>query len=176
MSINMSGLMFWGSWFGGASLVVLLTYGVWLRFGARIHSRERAYWIDRPFPLTGRLDLVMQDWGGRLVVHDLKTRQVDKVFESDKLQLALYAFLLSRATGRNVATHAVVRIQTGNGSIKLRSVQLEIDPAHLHGLADAFLASAAQPTSARLTAVPALCRRCGFNGRGCSGKAAPNRR
>lgn len=165
----------WVPWLGGGALALFLVYGAWLRFGARIHSRERAYWIDRPFPLSGRLDLVMQEWGGLLVVHDLKTRRVDRVFESDKLQLALYAFLLAQATGRAVASHAIVRVQAGGGPVKSRRIQLDVSPAQLQALVDAFLAAAAHPDGARLTAAPWLCRRCGFNGRGCAGKALPAR-
>lgn len=157
-------------WLVVAGVSLLGIYIVWLRWGARIHSRERAFHMHSPFPLMGRPDLVMQEWGGSLVVHDLKTRPTARVYPSDKLQLALYALLLRKATGRKVANYAVVRLVTRSG-MDLRRVELDIGEAQLEALHEAFARAAAHPPLARMTAKPFLCRRCGFNGKGCPGKS-----
>lgn len=147
----------------------------WGRFGARIYARERHFEMRRPFALGGRPDLIMQEWGGLLVIHDLKTRKADRVYPSDRLQLALYALLVARATGRKVAPWAVVRVLVPGRVPELRRVELDATSEDLQALSDRFMACAAHPQAARLTAAPYLCKQCGFQGKECPGKS-PGRR
>lgn len=160
-----------GHLFAVAMLVglALIGYCAWLRLGARIHSREQMFHMSTPFPLVGRLDLVMQEWGGTLVVHDLKTRKSAKIYPSDKLQLELYALLLRQATGRRVASHGYIRLQVA-GKMELRKVELGSDAASLLRLYDSFMQKANDPASANMTAPPYMCAHCGFRGNECVGR------
>lgn len=160
----------WGPALGVASVALFVLYALWLRWGARIHSREARFEMREPFYLVGRTDLIMQQWGGELVIHDLKTRKSARIYPSDKLQLALYALLVRASTGRRVASYAVIRIAMQGRSHELRHVELNIPDNELIMLYEKFCAKAASPMAARMTAAPYMCRQCGFNGRGCQGK------
>lgn len=142
----------------------------WRRFGARIYARERSFEMSFPFSMGGRPDLIMQEWGGRLVIHDLKTRKAERVYDSDKLQLALYALLVAKATGRSVAGWAVVRVQAPGRSAKLVKVPLNIPLRELQSLRERFAAAAISPLAARMTAAPHLCKLCGFRSKQCPGR------
>lgn len=120
--------------------------------------------------MGGRPDLIMQEWGGKLVIHDLKTRKGERVYDSDKLQLALYALLVSKATGRSVAAWAVVRAQAPGRPHKLLKVPLDIPLRELESLRERFQAAAISPLAARMTAAPHLCKLCGFRSKQCPGR------
>ena len=166
--MHMAGPLAWGV---GAAAAAWMG---WLRFGARVHSRELALEMRHPFALGGRLDLVMQEWGGTLVVHDLKTRKSDRVYDSDRLQLELYALLLRQATGRKVARWAVVRVSV-EGKVSARRVELRATSDELEDLARRYHAAAASPLSARMSAPSWMCARCGFRGKECPGKTGARR-
>lgn len=154
------------AWLGGGGLAA---YVGWLRLGRRIHSRETLFETSRPFPLAGRPDLIMQEWGGLLVIHDLKTRKTARIYASDQLQLSLYALLVRRSTGRAVAPYGYIRLLVG-GRVELSRVALVATEPELERLYSAFMSKAAAPESARLSAPAYLCRNCGFKGRQCPGK------
>lgn len=155
-----------------ASLVcgAAVAWGAWRRWGARIYARERPFEMSSPFPLGGRPDLVMQEWGGALVIHDLKTRKNERVYDSDRLQLALYALLVRKATGRSVAPWAVVRVQVPGAKAKLVKIPLDIPAEDLAALHARFSAVAVSPLAAGMTAAPSLCRHCGFRPKHCQGR------
>jgi CRISPR-associated exonuclease Cas4 len=163
-----------GEWSAGVPLGLALAgvcaWLAWSRFGARIYARERSFEMRFPFALGGRPDLIMQEWGGLLVVHDLKTRSTDRVYDSDRLQLELYALMVRRATGRKVASWAVSRVSVG-GNSRSRRVELRATEEELTSLAERYAALSAAPLAARMTARPWLCERCGFRGKECPGKA-----
>jgi CRISPR/Cas system-associated exonuclease Cas4 (RecB family) len=160
----------------GANIAVLASAGfvvasvglIWARLGARIFCREKAFKIYSPIALYGRPDLVMQNWGGELVVHDLKTRKTSKVYESDRLQLNLYAYLIGVATGRKVAKHAVVRVASKSGVVLIK-IDLTMSAEAICMLAERYRQTVDNPRIASLTSLPWLCKNCGFNGRDCSG-------
>lgn len=147
-----------------------ILYVLWLRFARRVHSRETLFEMRSPFPLVGRPDLIMQEWGGLLVIHDLKTRKTARLYASDQLQLSLYALLLRRSTGRKVAPYGYIRLFV-DGSLALSKVDLNRNDKALEDLYASFVSKADAPGSARLTAPAYLCRNCGFKGRQCIGKA-----
>lgn len=159
---------------GGPAIIVAATIFVawlaWLRFGARIYAREKSFEMRLPFTMGGRPDLIMQEWGGKLVIHDLKTRKGARVYDSDKLQLALYALLVAKATGRSVAAWAVVRVQVPGQRPRLLKVPLDIPLAELESLRERFAAAAISPLAARMTAAPHLCKLCGFRSKQCPGR------
>ena len=158
-----------------AGAAALILWQLYLRFGFRIHSRERLYSLSGSMPLIGRPDLVMQEWGGLLVCHDLKTRKADRVYESDVLQLSLYAFLLRCAIRRKVARHAYVRVSQ-NGLTRLHKVDLTWSDEDLLSLYNRFYQCKTLPSLAQMTAKPYYCKSCGFNGVECKGKAPISRR
>ena len=146
-------------------------YVAWIRFMPRIHSRERMYAMDFPFPLCGRPDLVMQEWGGGLVIHDHKTRRSARVYDSDVLQLSLYAILVSSATKRRVASHGIVRAVDARGVETKIRVPLIGDAARLTHLHERFMEVANQPVLAQRNGPRHLCKQCGFHRKECPGSS-----
>ena len=155
--------------------VLLFFWQMYLRFGSRIHSRELLYVLSGNLPLMGRPDLVMQEWGGLLVCHDLKTRKSNRVFESDILQLSLYAFILRQATGRRIAKYAFVRIKSDKG-FESHRVNLTWTDEDIFQLYSRFQQCQVNPFLAQMTAKSFVCKNCGFNGVECKGLAPRLRR
>lgn len=148
----------------------LALFALWTRFLPRIYSREKMYGIDIPFSLCGKPDLIMQELGGLLVIHDHKTRKSSRVYDSDVLQLSLYAILVAGATGRKVADYGVIRAIDPRGGLVRHRVPL-IKDARLHSLHDRFMAVASQPAAAKRNGPHYLCKQCGFHGRECPGRS-----
>lgn len=152
-------------------LLVTVLLVVWARYFPRIFSRENLYAIDLPFPLMGRPDLIMQEWGGGLVIHDLKNRKSNRIYPSDRLQLSLYAVLVSASTKRKVASYGIVRVNV-DGEVKKVRVDLEQDYSKLLALYERFISMVHFPESAKLTSSAYLCKNCGFKNNGCPGRSA----
>lgn len=152
------------------ALLVSVLLVIWARYFPRIFSREQLYSTDFPFPLMGRPDLIMQEWGGVLVIHDLKNRKSSKIYPSDRLQLSLYAVLVSSATKRKVASYGIVRVNV-NGDVKKVRVDLEQDYSKILALYERFISRVRFPESAKLTDSAYLCKSCGFKNNGCPGRS-----
>lgn len=139
---------------------------IWDRFRAKDFSREKVYSINRPFPLSGIPDLVRQQDGGELAIHDLKTRARAVWFESDKIQLSLYKLLVERATGRQVSSTGYIRARLPGRQDKLLPVPL-YDEKALVALYDRYidlLEGRRLPSHAKSKA---LCELCGFHQKMC---------
>jgi drug/metabolite transporter superfamily protein YnfA len=159
--------------FGGVFFVAAMVY-LWKRLGRRIYSRETLLTMSTPFPLVGRPDLIMQEWGGSLVIHDLKRRKSPKLYPADQLQLSLYALLVRRSTGRSVANYGYIRLLAGDKTL-LSRVELMRDDQRLLDLYAAFQTKADYPASALPNGPAYLCRGCGFKGRQCRGNDSGGR-
>jgi len=152
------------------AVISFVIFLLWSRFCPRIFSREQLYTTDKPFPLMGRPDLIMQEWGGWLVIHDLKSRKTSKVYPSDKLQLSLYAVLVAASTKRKVAAYGFIRTNVNGQEQKIR-VNLELDYFKLTDLYDRFVSRVNFPESAKITNSAYLCKSCGFKNNGCPGRS-----
>ena len=151
------------------SVFVCFLWFIFLRFGARVFAREHQYVLQGDMPLIGKPDLVMQEWGGLLVCHDLKTRKKNRVYDSDVLQLSLYAFILRHATKRKVASYAYIRIKTDQGFF-LKKVELTWSDHDIVNLYNRFNLCKMNPEMAHMTAKSYFCKSCGFYGSECQGK------
>lgn len=153
---------------GLAAAALCLAFAWWAasRFRARDFSREKPYSIHAPFPLSGVPDLVRQESGGELTIHDLKTRSRALWFESDRIQLSLYRLLVSRATGRKVKEVGYIRVRSPGKADQLLEVPL-YGEEQLVALYDRYIALLDGRESARWAKSPALCGLCGFNQKQC---------
>ncbi|WP_346353737.1 CRISPR-associated protein Cas4 [Azotosporobacter soli] len=102
----------------GVTLLILLGFAAWLRRSLlrrrlRPWQIERTICIETPVELIGRPDVVWLDGTGRLVVGDYKNRSGPQVFESERIQLSAYRFLLRHSQGRSVAKHGYIHFADG---------------------------------------------------------------
>lgn len=163
---------FWG---GCGAAVVWIAYWLWDRKREKVFCREKTFSIRKPFPLIGTPDLVMQEKGGQLSVHDLKTRNRPALYESDKIQLSLYRLLLERATGRRVSEFGVIRVRGPQGEKMLR-VKL-LPAADLEALYLRYMDLAeGSGGCAKYANNRKLCEFCGFKGKECFPPNPPERK
>lgn len=123
---------------------------------------ERLLVIDRPFELFGRVDQVWAREGGQLIVADTKIREVIRYYDSDRLQLTGYAFLLKYhpdTRARSIASYGFLRIPQGRKAIYIK-VPLLSERAYRDHLLHhrALTLGTARPRSA---ASPLICKGCG---------------
>lgn len=137
------------------------SYWFWNRFRAKDFCREKLYNISFPFPLTGAPDLVRQEDGGLLTIHDLKNRAKAVWFESDRIQLSLYKLLIERATGRKVSEKGYIRVRTNGKADQLLSVPLYTEKQMI-ALYDRYMSFQAGQEQPRFCKSMALCKLCGF--------------
>lgn len=77
---------------------------------------ERSIETDYPIPLHGTPDQVFRTQAGIVVPIDTKTRSIVAVYYSDRLQLSVYAIILSYRYRLTVGQHGYVRVVLPNGS------------------------------------------------------------
>lgn len=153
-------------WPWAAVAVCVAAWWIWERLRERDFARERPYSINAPFPLSGIPDLIRQESGGELSIHDLKTRARAVWFESDKIQLSLYRMLVARATGRRVRAVGYIRARTPDGPDRLLEVPL-YDEAQMVALYDRYMALLDGRETAKFSRSSALCALCGFHQKQC---------
>lgn len=128
---------------------------------AKLVYMEKAFRIERPFPLVAKVDRVYRRPNGHLVLVELKTRETDSVFLSDIIQLSAQRMALRLQTGAAVDAHAFVSFQGhgGSGRLSSRRVQLleEETLVELYQRRRALLTKQTSPTYARSDA---MCLRC----------------
>ena len=144
----------------GASLI-----WYWDRTREKVWCREKTFSIRKPFPLIGAPDLVWQEKGGVLTIHDLKTRKKPVVHLSDKIQISLYKLLVEKATGRAVRNYGVVRIRNESGDRQIRIPLLEEE--ELLKLYERYWDLADGKEQASCAPNPRFCDSCGFKGNKC---------
>lgn len=158
----------WGPGIVIGILAGSVALAIWWRWGKRVFAVERLIVLHHPIALSGAPDLVLQRWGGELVVHDLKNREQDKVFESDAVQLSLYRFLLEKSTGRRVSDVGWIRVRR-----KGRAEDVEL-PVQLWGddrVIDLWQRYQRMRAGAetKTTQHAGLCQRCSFFKKQCPG-------
>jgi predicted RecB family nuclease len=89
--------------------------------GHRVHLKEIQISCEAFFEATGKVflvgkpDLVTIDLGDMLHIFEYKTRKNEVVYLADKVQLALYKFILEKTQGLRVSNVAHI-VFVGNGS------------------------------------------------------------
>ena len=112
--------------------------------------------------ITARVDRVYRNAKGKLVLVELKTREANRTYWSDVIELSAQRFALSGQTGEAMADHAYILTERPDGHpTGFHRVRL-IEPADLIALVvrrqDLF-AGKHEPERADFREV---CRKCGF--------------
>lgn len=76
---------------------------------AVIFMNEQALSLSSPVRLSGRVDQVYLLPSGLLVPVDTKVRERHRVYDSDIMQLSMYAMILAHTSGRRVSNAGYVR-------------------------------------------------------------------
>lgn len=135
--------------------------------GAVCVLNERLIRIRRPVRLSGRPDQVWRRRDRVLVVVDTKRRRAPRIYESDRVQLSAYRFLLkhtNRFRNEEIADHGFIRTESKSGAARFMKVDLLDDDEvlQLYKRAKSLRNSSAAPTA---NPSKALCRGCGHRGR-----------
>jgi len=98
---------------------------------------------------------------GRVVLAELKTRRLAKVYPSDILELSAQRVALEAAAGEQVSDTAYVLVLEPGGRRTVHPVRLlsREEVTHIAQRRQAILAGATEPRPARSDA---LCRRCSY--------------
>ena len=126
---------------------------------AVLRYAERTFRTHRPFPLVARVDRAYRS-AGRIVLAELKTRRLAKVYPSDILELSAQRVALEAAAGEQVSDTAYVLVLEPGGRRTVHPVRMlgREEVTHIAQRRHAILAGATEPHPARSEA---LCRRCG---------------
>jgi hypothetical protein len=91
--------------------------------GAKCVMNEQNIYARNPAALHGRVDQVFEMKNGSWVVVDTKRRNYNKVFQSDIVQLTVYAVILANK-GHPVVPYGYVRLVNQSGVATYRKVTL----------------------------------------------------
>ena len=72
---------------------------------------ERFLKITGPVPLCGKPDVVWESSDGTLIVGDYKSRENQKVYESERIQLSVYKLLVERTQNKPVAEYGFIHFK-----------------------------------------------------------------
>lgn len=122
---------------------------------------EMRFDVSEPVRLSTRLDRAYRMPSGLLVLLELKTRNVNRVFPSDVIQLSAQRLALERKTRHVVAHHGYVVAQMPDGAREAHRVQLISEEAvvALVRRREAILAGRINPRPAAFVGV---CRTCAY--------------
>lgn len=130
--------------------------------GARLIYAERLFRSLSPVVITARVDRVYRNAKGKLVLVELKTREVNRTYWSDVIELSAQRFALSGQTGEAMADYAYILTERPDGRpIGSHRVRL-MATADLIALAtrrQELLAGKNEPKQADFRGV---CRKCAF--------------
>ncbi|WP_420475181.1 PD-(D/E)XK nuclease family protein [Noviherbaspirillum sp. ST9] len=129
---------------------------------AEIAYAEQMFRSNGQVSVVAKVDRAYRDRNGLITIVELKTRQVDRVYLSDIIELSAQRFALEAQTREPVAPYGYVLIQQkGYRERKLHRVRL-LTRAELITLVAHREAILAGDAEARHTIWPRLCRHCAF--------------
>lgn len=129
---------------------------------AQLAYAEQVFRSNGPVSIVAKLDRAYRHRNGLITLVELKTRQADRVYLSDIIELSAQRFALEAQTRETVTPHGYVLIQQeGHSDKKTHRVRLlaHAEVITLVVRRDAILAG---KTEARYTVWPSLCRHCAF--------------
>lgn len=135
--------------------------------GARLIYAERLFRSQSPVVITARVDRAYRNSRGKLVLVELKTREVNRTYWSDVIELSAQRFALGGQTGEAMADYAYILTErpdgrpTGFHRVKLMATA---DLITLAMRRQELLAGKNEPEHADFQRV---CRKCVF-GRSCN--------
>ena len=137
--------------------------------GMELFMSEEIIQCDHPLPLRGRVDQVYRSAGGDLCIVDTKHRKNAAVYESDRIQCSVYAFIL-RANNMPVRNTAYLRISMNDDGVRYIPLKLyeENKIIQIYNRRKEILDN---PRISGLAINPGLCRYCGHGElENCKGK------
>ena len=122
---------------------------------------EKRFNVSEPVRLSTRLDRAYRMPSGLIVLLELKTRNFNRAFPSDVIQLSAQRLALERKTRQVVAQHGYVVAQTPDGAREAHRVQLVSGEAvvALVRRREAIMAGRINP---RPAASAGVCRTCAY--------------
>lgn len=128
---------------------------------AELRYLEKRFDVSEPVRLSTKLDRAYRMPSGVVVLLELKTRSVSRVFPSDVIQLSAQRLALERKTRHVVAHHGYVVTQTPDGAREAHRVRLVSEEAvvALVRRREAILAGWINP---RPAASIGVCRTCAY--------------
>ncbi|MEO1280184.1 MAG: PD-(D/E)XK nuclease family protein [Pseudomonadota bacterium] len=135
--------------------------------GAKLFLNEKTLRITRPIKLSGRPDQVWRRASGKLAIVDTKRRKNTTIYESDRVQLSSYRYILRRhpRTSKNAFDDfGFIRVKIRGKKAEFVRVKLYEDDEieRLHERATALRRNRAQPVA---KPARALCKGCGHRKR-----------
>ncbi len=130
----------------------------------RLAYAERVFRSKGPIRISARVDQAYRDGRGHLTLVELKTRDLDRVYDSDVIELSAQRAALTVATGETVHREAYVLVQGTVGRRRRvhRVALLTVEQvAALAERRQALLSGATQP---RRTCIEGICDYCAFVG------------
>lgn len=101
-----------------------------LRSASLVYN-ERPISMQHPISIRGVIDQGFRTKRGKLVLLDTKTRSSHRVYSGDRLQLSLYAFILSNNGLRDLARYGYIRTVVSSDQDK-RSIYYHKIPLMSH--------------------------------------------
>lgn len=156
-------LLAWRAWWNASAERRLRPWA--LRRAVLVYM-EKTFRTQHPAPFVAKVDRVYRRNDGSLVLVELKTREIDRVYLSDIIQLSVQKLAIEMETNQSVESHAFVTIVKGAGRGVARSHRVPLLPAEeiaaLERRRRAILMGQALPTY-----VPSekACRKCAFGSR-----------
>jgi hypothetical protein len=128
----------------------------------RIAYAERLFRSKGPIRISARVDRAYRDGEGCLTLVELKTRDLDKVYPSDVIELSAQRAALTDATGETVHREAYVLVQVKDGRRwQAHRVELLTVP-QVAALAERRQALLFGTTQARRTCIEGICDHCAY--------------
>jgi len=140
---------------------------VWLPWElrrAQLVYAEQLFKVPAPVALTARVDRGYRNPAGIIVLVELKTRQCDRVYRSDVIELSAQRVAVMAQTGEQVALYAYVVVQGPSGRRVAHRTGL-LDVVEVEGLILRREAILIRGTAPRCSRSVHLCRGCCFQRR-----------
>ena len=165
--------------FLGMAVLILL---IWRRHRVRLTTFERS-WLPKElrdaelvyaervfrsgddFPIIAKCDRAYRIKKGEIVLLELKTRQLNRLYLSDVIELSAQRFAIQVQTGECVAGYGYVLIRRANtGAHSVHRVAL-LSTKEIMELARRRAGIMRRNIAARYTGAKGLCRKCAFASR-----------
>lgn len=133
---------------------------------AKLVYLEKLFRISTPIGLSARLDRAYQMPSGEIVLMEFKSRQINRAFASDVIQLSVQKMALQGRTGQIVAPYGYVTVKVSGNPAQQTSHRVELmsdtEVIALVKRRNDLLAHRVDP---RYSKSQAMCRQCAFQSR-----------
>lgn len=132
---------------------------------AELVYAERVFRSGGDVPIVAKCDRAYRVKKGEIVLLELKTRQSNRLYLSDVIELSVQRFAIQMQTGECVAEHGYILIRRANiGTQSVHRVTL-LSTKEVMALAGRRAGIMKRNIAARYTGAKGLCRKCAFASR-----------